>query len=79
MVAEGLGRKAMGHPAAKVGQKKGVSMMVDSSAGYLRIDGLLPLEKAESVLFLQFFDCVEKREFEAAGKLVGLMKELEII
>lgn len=54
-------------------------MMVDSSAGFLKIDGLLPLEKAESVLFLQFFDCVEKREYEAAGKLVGLMKELEII
>ena len=77
MRAEGL--EAPAHPAAKVGRKKGVSMMVDSSAGFLKIDGLLPLEKAESVLFLQFFDCVEKREYEAAGKLVGLMKELEII
>lgn len=53
--------------------------MVDKCADTLRIDGLLPLEKAEMVLFSEFYEAVVKREYEAAREIVDLLKALEII
>ena len=53
--------------------------MVDKYADTLRIEGMLPLEKAETVLFSEFYEAVVKREFEVARKIVDLMKALEII
>ena len=53
--------------------------MVDKYADVLRIDGMLPMEKAEMVLFSEFYEAVVKREFENARKLLDLMKALEII
>lgn len=53
--------------------------MAEGSADVVRIDGMLPLEKAETVLFSEFYAAVVKREFEVARKIVDLMKALEII
>lgn len=53
--------------------------MVDKYADVLRIDGMLPLEKAEMVISSEFYEAVVKREFDSARQLIDLMKALEII